>query len=701
MIRGWFLLAVALTVPAQEIQERMEVILRNVRVHVTDREGKPVKGLTKADFQVTENGEPQEITYFEQIDMAPAPRRQVDLQQSEDTIIVENASPNVTVEAPPTERRAVIVFVDSSNMTQAAFDATVASLRARLPGSVREQDRFKLVQYDAGLRQLTGFTNDPGTLLKGLARMKLRAAYRRKVMGMNINLMGMITSYELTSTYEAGQQIDNALYDKGKLIAEVYKGQLLGLTGMARILEQIPGERSMMLFTGTGYRDPNADIGKPEVEKLAEDLSAVLNTADITLYSAVRNEPEPIRANTVDGTASSDFDTGPGSSDQADRSERTGISTRGETKLYQYQKKNVKGVIKPFGEMAAKQTGGNYTHIYKWTDFDRALDDFDQSTRTFYKIGYMRADPRTPGKVRVKLNAKRGLRLKYGKDFEGRLPYVEQPEDVRTVTREGMLLFGPPALEDLEAEWHHGVFRNGEAGYRIVVSGVVAGTDKSEGIELAFAALNRVDEPLDLTHITLTKEKGDAIAPFYDVLFVRDLPHKIRFYARDLTRDRLTLATQTVRDRISFPVRLSDLALAQPELLAAESLNKPIPGRANRATTNRYKKDPFRFDDIELKPLPISKVDASKPVGAWFHYYRKDGVETNPRLRFLLHAGGKARLVTHQVAKIYDEDMQTRGFLCVLNLPPMAAEDARLELVVTEPNGKVLKRSRKLTMLMP
>ena len=584
------------------------------------------------------------------------------------------------------------------------FTATVASLRPWLAQTVRPNDRFKLVHYDTGLHQLTSFTNDPATLLKGLARMKLRANYRRKIMGMNIQLMGMINSYELTKNFEARQQIDNVLYEKGKVIAEVYKGQLLGLTGMARILEQIPGARSIMLFTGTGYRDPNADVGKPAVEKLAEDLSALLNTAGITLYSAVRNEPEPIRGNAVDGTQASNIDTGPNTTGQSGRSERSNPITEGESKLYQFQKKNVKGMIKPFGEMAAKQTGGVYKNIYKWTDFDEALNTFDERSRTFYTIGYMRANPRTPGKVRVKLTKKkRGQKLQYGKEFEGKLPYAEQPEDIRTVTREGMLLFGPTTLEDLEAEWHHSVFRNGTAGYRIVVSGVVAGTEKSAGIELAFAALNRKDEPLDLTHITLTKEKGTTITPFYDVLFMRDLPYKIRFYARDLTQDRLTLKTQTVRDRIKFPIRLSDLALAQPELLAAESLNKPLPGRDERATTNRYEKDPFRFDGIELKPLPISKVDASKPVGAWFHYYRKkgsDGSEPNPRLRFLLHSGGKTRFVTHQVAKIHKEDDQTLGFLCVLNLPALAAKDARLELVVTEADGTQLKRNRNLELLL-
>ena len=49
-----------------------------VDVVVLDRDGRPVRGLTKADFTVLEDGQPQEIVSFEarEIQAGPAPPRE-------------------------------------------------------------------------------------------------------------------------------------------------------------------------------------------------------------------------------------------------------------------------------------------------------------------------------------------------------------------------------------------------------------------------------------------------------------------------------------------------------------------------------------------------------------------------------------------------------------------------------------------------
>src|SRR6266852_1703677 len=59
----------ALTVRAQEnkLVETIEVRVTNVDVVVTDRQGNPVSGLTKDDFQLFENRKPQTITNFYEV----------------------------------------------------------------------------------------------------------------------------------------------------------------------------------------------------------------------------------------------------------------------------------------------------------------------------------------------------------------------------------------------------------------------------------------------------------------------------------------------------------------------------------------------------------------------------------------------------------------------------------------------------------
>ena len=53
--------------PQENIQERtfkVSTELVEVRVVVMDRDGQPIEDLTKEDFELLENGQPQEISFF-------------------------------------------------------------------------------------------------------------------------------------------------------------------------------------------------------------------------------------------------------------------------------------------------------------------------------------------------------------------------------------------------------------------------------------------------------------------------------------------------------------------------------------------------------------------------------------------------------------------------------------------------------------
>jgi len=53
--------------PARPPVFHVETALMQVEVQVTDRQGRPVEGLTKDDFTLTENGKPQRISFAEYI----------------------------------------------------------------------------------------------------------------------------------------------------------------------------------------------------------------------------------------------------------------------------------------------------------------------------------------------------------------------------------------------------------------------------------------------------------------------------------------------------------------------------------------------------------------------------------------------------------------------------------------------------------
>ena len=98
----------AVTLRAQEnkLVETIEVRVTNVDVVVTDRQGNPVSGLTKDDFQLFENRKPQTITNFYEV--------RPNSMQASAMAPAEASAPEAAAPEPPRDmrRRRVIFFLD-------------------------------------------------------------------------------------------------------------------------------------------------------------------------------------------------------------------------------------------------------------------------------------------------------------------------------------------------------------------------------------------------------------------------------------------------------------------------------------------------------------------------------------------------------------------------------------------------------------
>src|SRR5688572_29510109 len=95
------LMVVSTPATAQYI-EQIDVSIANVDVVVTDRDGKPVRGITKDDFTLYENGNVQPITNFTAFDQTR-------------TKAVDAPAPSPSAEPPaaaPDRARLVVLFID-------------------------------------------------------------------------------------------------------------------------------------------------------------------------------------------------------------------------------------------------------------------------------------------------------------------------------------------------------------------------------------------------------------------------------------------------------------------------------------------------------------------------------------------------------------------------------------------------------------
>lgn len=172
---GLALVLLASSATAQEGIERHGIFLDTVNVHlinievvVTDKEGKPVTGLTRNDFELSVDGRPVEISNFYAVDQgkrAPA--------------VAETAtSPEVAeavAEVPADQNLYLVLFVDNGNIAPTHRKAVFERLRDRLDSLLGPADRVMVVAQDQNLRIEQGFSADRQLVEAALDRLEKAA----------------------------------------------------------------------------------------------------------------------------------------------------------------------------------------------------------------------------------------------------------------------------------------------------------------------------------------------------------------------------------------------------------------------------------------------------------------------------------------------------------------------------------------------
>jgi Ca-activated chloride channel homolog len=128
------------TPPPQTETPRFHVNVRlvNVFVNVTDADGGPVGGLAQDDFQLTEDGVPQKIAYFE---------RQTDMPLS------------------------LVLAIDTSGSVRKDLDIEKREAHEFIRALLRPVDGMDLFDFNSDVREVVPFTADIHRLDKGLDDM--------------------------------------------------------------------------------------------------------------------------------------------------------------------------------------------------------------------------------------------------------------------------------------------------------------------------------------------------------------------------------------------------------------------------------------------------------------------------------------------------------------------------------------------------
>jgi VWFA-related protein len=121
--------------PAPTLGETIDVSIVNVDVVVTDKDGNRVRGLTRDDFEVYENGALQPVSNFSEYAAAPEAGR----------VGVEGGAP--AAEIAPREKRTITVFFEKMRLPEHAVDPLVAQLKSTVRGMLGPGDQVSLVVW--------------------------------------------------------------------------------------------------------------------------------------------------------------------------------------------------------------------------------------------------------------------------------------------------------------------------------------------------------------------------------------------------------------------------------------------------------------------------------------------------------------------------------------------------------------------------
>lgn len=142
--------------------ESVDVDVVELEVIVTDRKGNPIRGLSRDEFRVFEDGQPVELTNFYAVEGA---RRVLPAGE-----VTDDSDPAASA-LPPDQLLNLAVAVDNANIQPASRKRVLDQLKLHLSKVVRPGDRVMVIGIDRSLRVEQSLTEDMSAVLAAIDRL--------------------------------------------------------------------------------------------------------------------------------------------------------------------------------------------------------------------------------------------------------------------------------------------------------------------------------------------------------------------------------------------------------------------------------------------------------------------------------------------------------------------------------------------------
>lgn len=418
--------------PGQPFVDSVDVQVVEVDVAVTDRRGRPVRGLTREDFELYVDGRPVEITnFFESAIFVEEPVRR---RNRERPVVRSQGTPS----APDEGALTVVFYLDDPNIFPSHRTRLLRRLEAAVEPWRSMGASFMLARFLNRLEVLVPPTPDLDVVLEGAASIPKAPprAIQNGEGARRFAIRSIVDSYE--SCAMAGfcrPCVDN--WGEMLSLARQYadnqatNGAIAvdGLADLVTTLSGVPGRKAVVYVTDGLPQRPGISV----LDYLGNELCTDLNprASSETMAEMVQYD-ESSRFNRISAHANANRVTFYGVDAAGVRSASPDISLNNPSRGPSFRNASLRSMNAQSGlHLLAQETGGKA--LINANDLSILLDDMTGQLAASYSLGFIPAE-RKAGEVRqisvlLASGADKGRRVEY------RRTYRDKPLDERLAER--------------------------------------------------------------------------------------------------------------------------------------------------------------------------------------------------------------------------------------------------------------------------
>jgi len=651
---------------------RAAVDLVEIDAQVTDRDGKPIKGLRQDQFTVSEDGKDQKISSFEYNDV-----EKIETAGGGDsapvTISIAGVVEPDALRQVVRDHRLIVLFFDLTSLQPEDLERSTDAAKRFISKQMTAADLVGVVAYGNQLRVVADFTTDRDLLDRAVDALQPGKESQLAALADAAAQNGEDTVTQDTgAAFTADDTEFNVFNTDSKLIA---------LESLTDLLREIPGKKSVIQFT-SGI----TQTGQENRMQLRATTDAA-NRANVSIYTV---DSRGLLAAIPGGDATTATATG--------------------TSLYSgsavFHQDDTREDSRETLSTLASDTGGR--SFFDLGDFGEAFHQVQADTSGYYLLGYYSSNTARDGRwrtIKVRVAGVPGAHLRFREGYYAPKDFgVFTTEDRERQLEEAINSETP--LVDLPLAVDTAYFRLDKNQIFVAISAKLASSalqwaEKSgrRQVQFDFAAeirstqSNRVAGALrDTITVKLDAERYQQVQQnalvYQGGIILPPGNYKMKFLARDNDSGRIG----TFEDDLKLPASPANRMELSSVVLSSQVVDAPKNSEVQTkafATDAKLKESPLDVAGQRIVPSVTRVFTSQQMLYVFFQAYLPDGVDsTRLRAGLAFFRNGARVSQTPMVAPAQvDDKTRTASFRISLPLSGIALGRYTVQAVVVQAGG--------------